>query len=145
MDKKIAKDDRASPELLKLLNEALRLEYTLIIHYPRLASGIKDAETRKLAQQLGTESVQHADVVADTIAQLGGKPDWSFAPFPDHYEPLQVFQIQLQKERQALELHSKAAGLLPPGPMADAVKSLADEEHDHISIVEKIISNLTQQ
>lgn len=145
MKKKAASDNVTSPELLNLLNEALRLEYTLIVHYPRLATSIKDSETRKLVLKLGTASVHHADVVADTIAQLGGKPDWSFAPFPDHYEPLQVFQIQLQKEQQAMELHSKVAGLLPPGPMADAVKSLADEERDHISIVKQVISNLSQR
>ena len=134
--------NKISPEVLDLLNEALRLEYTLIIHYPRLANHIKDSETRKLVQSLGTASVHHADVVADAITQLGGSPDWSFTPFPDNYELLNIFQIQLQKEKKALELHLQAADLVPPGPLVDSIKTLANEEKHHISIVERVISKL---
>jgi rubrerythrin len=131
-------------ELIELLNEALRLEYTLIVHYPRLAAGIPDEETRKLVQQLGTASVHHADVVSEAVTQLGGKPDWTFAPFPQIEDPRQIFEIQLRKEQQALELHRKAAGLVPPGPMAAAIESLAQEEQVHISMVEKIIARLKE-
>jgi len=134
--------NKISPKIIDLLNKALQLEYTLIIHYPRLANSIKDAETRKLVQSLGTASVHHADVVADAITQLGGNPVWSFTPFPDIYELLHIFQIQLQKEKQALELHRQAADLVPPGPLVDAIKALANEEKAHISIVERVISKL---
>ena len=44
-----------SPELLGLLNQTLELEYTLIIHYPRIASAIRDPETKQLAQSLGLD------------------------------------------------------------------------------------------
>jgi hypothetical protein len=38
-------------ELKSVLNRALTLEYTLIIHYPRLAAMIPDEATRKLASE----------------------------------------------------------------------------------------------
>jgi rubrerythrin len=69
-------------ELKSVLNRALTLEYTLIIHYPRLAAMIPDEATRKLASELGSASIKHADIVANAIIRLGGKPDWSFEPFP---------------------------------------------------------------
>jgi bacterioferritin len=144
MRKKTTRNDRASAGVLDLLNEALRLEYSLIVHYPRLANSIKDSETRKLVIELGTASIHHADVVANAISRLGGTPDWSFTPFPDNYDPLQIFQIQLQKEEQALELHSRAANSLPPGPLVDDLRSLANEEKNHIAIVKRVISHLTQ-
>jgi bacterioferritin len=142
MHKETGGANNISPEILDLLNKALQLEYTLIIHYPRLANSIKDSETRKLVQNLGTASVHHADVVADAITQLGGTPDWSFTPFPDDYELVHIFQIQLQKEKQALQLHQQAADLVPPGPLVDSIKALANEEKTHISIVERVISKL---
>ncbi len=144
MRKKTTRNDRASAGVIILLNEALRLEYSLIFHYPRLANSIKDSETRKSVAELGTASIHHADVVAHAISQLGGTPDWSLAPFPDNYDLLQIFQIQLQKEKKALELHSQAANSVPPGPLVDDLRTLADEEKGHIAIVERIISHLTQ-
>ena len=59
-------------QLFLNLNKALTLEYTLIVHYPRLASMIKDADTRELVNELGSASIKHADVVADAIVRLGG-------------------------------------------------------------------------
>ena len=41
MDKKKA---TADSKLLDLLNQTLELEYTLLIHYPRIASAIQDAD-----------------------------------------------------------------------------------------------------
>jgi bacterioferritin (cytochrome b1) len=65
-------------QVISLLNEALALEYTLIIHYPRLSSMIKDPETRDLVSGLGSASIKHADTVAEAIVRLKGKPIWSF-------------------------------------------------------------------
>lgn len=137
-----ATSDAENKELVELLNEALRLEYTFIVYYPRLAAGIEDAETKNLVHQLGTASVHHADVVAEAITQLGGNPDWSFVPFPDDKELLPLFQMQLQKEQRALELHHKAAELVPAEALSESIESLAKEEQAHISTVEKIIARL---
>ena len=59
-----------SPELLGLLNQTLELEYTLIIHYPRIANAIRDRETKQLAQSLGTAYIGHADTVAKGYDQV---------------------------------------------------------------------------
>ena len=63
-------------ELKSVLNRALILEYTLIVHYPRLAAMIPNEAIRKLVSELGSASIKHA------IIRLGGKPDWSLEPVP---------------------------------------------------------------
>ena len=73
---------RGSSELLDLLNQTLELEYTLIIYYPRIASAIRDLETKQLALSLGTASIGHADTVAHAITKMGGNPHWSLETFP---------------------------------------------------------------
>ena len=67
--------------ILDLLNQGLQLEYSLIVHYPRLSSAIKDEETRKLVLKLGNDSIRHADIVAGVISGLGENPLWSFEAF----------------------------------------------------------------
>jgi len=70
-------------ELVKRLNQALRVEYSLIIHYPYIANLIRDRKVKTLATELGGASIHHADVVASIITRMGGKPEWAFDQFPE--------------------------------------------------------------
>ena len=134
---------RGSVQLIKLLNTALKIEYSLIVHYPRLASEIQDDETRKLALELGTASVAHADIVARAITKLGGKPVWAFTPLPDNQNIVNIFQDQLKKQEESYKLHLEAAGLISPDTLAAAFESLAADEKRHIEMVKRILQKLS--
>ena len=142
MDKKDEKTEETTHRLMDLLNRALRLEYSLIVHYPRLANTIKDEETRKLVLQLGSASIRHADVVANTISQLGGEPDWSIELYPEDMDTVKIFQTQLEKEKLALQLHRESADLVPSSSLRGELSALAMEEEQHIKIVNHILSRL---
>ena len=142
MDDKNRKTEETLHGLVDLLNQALRIEYTLIIHYPRIANLIRDEETRKLANELGAASIYHADVVSNIITKLGGKPDWSFELFPEGVGIKKIFQNQLARERLALQLHRGSAELMSSSPHSGALSNLAREEEQHIKIVEQILSKL---
>ena len=138
----IKKKMTASPELLDLLNQTLELEYTLIIHYPRIASAIRDNETKQLAQSLGAASIGHADTVAHTITKLSGIPHWSFGSFPAEMDLKKIFQGQLEKEKLALKLHNQIVGLITDSSTRDEFIGLAKEEELHIKTVEQILARL---
>jgi len=138
----IKKNATGSPELLDLLNKTLELEYTLIIHYPRIASAIQDKENKQLAQSLGTASIGHADMVAHTITRLGGKPHWSFGSFPAEMNLKKIFQGQLEKEKLALNLHQQIVGLATDVSMRGNFVELTKEEELHIKTVQKILERL---
>jgi bacterioferritin len=129
-------------QVLALLNQSLNLEYSMVIHYPRIASAIKDEETRNLANNLGEASIGHADTVANTIIKLGGSPRWSFKPLPYNPDVIKIFEIQLEKEKQALQLHRHSAGLVLDSSLRDNFNKLAKEEEQHVKAVEKILSRL---
>jgi rubrerythrin len=128
---------------LALLNRALHLEYSLIVHYPRLANSVRDEETRRLINELGSASIAHADTVADAIKELGGRPDWSFEPFPHDKDLMAILKIQLQNEKKALAFHCQAAEATENASMTARFMAMAREEQDHIRTVEKILSNLS--
>ncbi len=142
MDKRDDKTEETSNKLMGLLNQALRLEYSLIVHYPRLASTIKDEETRKLVLELGSASIRHADIVANTITQLGGEPDWSIELYPEDMETVEIFQTQLEKEKLALKMHRESGDLVPSSSLQVKLSNLAREEEQHIQIVNRILSRL---
>jgi len=132
-----------SPELLGLLNQTLELEYTLIIHYPRIASAIRDQETKQLAQSLGTASIGHADTVAKAITRLGGTPHWSFGSFPTEMDLKKIFEGQLEKEKLALKLHQQIVGMITDYSIRNDFIKLPKEEESHIKTVEKILTRLS--
>ena len=70
-------------QIIDLLNYVLKLEYTIVIHLPRISAAFRDREIRDKVLHLSSASVKHADTVASAIEKLGGKAQWSFEPFPD--------------------------------------------------------------
>lgn len=140
---KTAKED--SPGIIELLNQSLRLEYGLIIHYPRIASSIDNEEAKETAMRLGEYSTRHADVVANAIRELGGEPIWSFDSFPESENLAQIFRAQLDKENLALSLHIKVASLVPNPMLRDKFTQMAKEEKEHIKLVETILSRLDEK
>jgi bacterioferritin len=129
-------------ELLDVLNQTLELEYTLIIHYPRIAEAIRDQETKQLAQSLGTASIGHADTVAKAITRLGGTPHWSFGSFPIEMNLTKIFEVQLEKEKLALKLHQQIVGMITDYSIRNDFIRLPKEEESHIKTVEKILTRL---
>jgi bacterioferritin len=138
----MAKKSAENLTTINLLNQILQLEYSLIVHYPRLASAIRDEAVRKLAVGLGNASVDHANVVAKAITKLGGKPVWAFGEFPRGKNTSEIFKTQLEKEKQALRLHLQSAGLVTDTSLKDDFHKLAKEEETHIKTVENILAML---
>ena len=137
---------KSNPDELKSnLSRALTLEYTIIIHHPRIAAMIPDETTRRLAAELGSASIRHADIVASAIIRLGGKPKWSFEPFPAEVNLVSIFQTQLGKEKAALDLHRRCAYLVTDSALGEKFLAIAKEEQSHIKIVEDILKRLGKQ
>jgi rubrerythrin len=129
---------------LDLLNRALGLEYSLIVHYPRLANSVQDKEIRALINSLGSASVEHANTVIDAIRELGGRPDWTFEPFPEQKDLLAVMKMQLEREKTALELHRRNAEAVKSPDLRNRLAAMVDEEKSHIETIKSIISRLTE-
>ncbi len=132
----------ADSGVIDLLNNILKIEYSLIVHYPRLANRIKDNEIKRLAHELGIASIAHADTIANAIKKLGGEAIWSFEQLPDEDNLVKIFQLQLEKEKVALKLHQQVAALITDSQIKEQISRLAQEERSHIKSAEKIIAEL---
>ena len=136
--------EKKSSQIVDLLNQALKLEYSIIISMPRIASWIKDEETRGMAQILGNASVKHADTVADAISTLGGDPEWAFEAPPVGKDLVEIFEKQLDKEKIARQLHQESANLIQDGVLKLKFERLVKDEEGHIQIVNNILTRLRQ-
>ncbi|AKG52978.1 hypothetical protein DGWBC_0291 [Dehalogenimonas sp. WBC-2] len=129
--------DENRAKLIGLLNKVLKLEYSFIIHYPRLSNAIKDKKISDKIMYLSTASVAHADTVATAITSLGGEPQWAFEPLPD-ISLLAIFQRQVGKEKTALQLHQECVQLAPDHILQQHLSKIAKEEEWHIQVATEI-------
>ena len=127
--------------LIGLLNRILSMEYTIIIHFPRLSAAFPDRAMRDKMLYLSTASVKHASGVAAAIEKLGGEPCWSFEPFPDEDLP-RIFEIQAEKERAVHDLHAQCAGMCADPVMKKQFAEFAREEEWHEKLAQEITSYL---
>ena len=132
-------------DMIDLLNQSLRLEYSIMIHIPRIANLIEDKDIRESALRLGQDSMKHADVVATAIKDLGGIPTWSFESFPVGRDIVTIFQKQLEKEKLAMQLHQNSASLAHDTALKVKLTKIADEEEWHIQVVNDILSKLNKE
>ena len=141
------KDDNANEDLLRtieLMNLTLGVEYSCIVHFPRLSIITKDEEIQNLITELGEDSVRHANIVAEAISELGGNPTWAIEPFPDDTDIVDIFRLQLEKEELALRLHSQNAKSQVDSSIKSKLEDIAKNEAKHIKIVKHILSKLTE-
>ena len=131
-------------QILDALNEALKLEYSMIIHYPLINRAIKDPDIKQMVNILGVVSIKHADTLADAITALGGKPQWDFESAPDEIDLKKIFRAQLEKEKLALKLHNDSADMVNDKVLKTKLEAIAKQEVEHIKLVEKILDLIDQ-
>lgn len=130
--------------LLDNLNQSLKLEYSMIIHYPLINSAIHDPEIKKMVNILGVVSIKHADTLADAITALGGTPQWDFEPAPEEIDLKKIFLMQMEKEKMALKLHTDSANMTAEPSLKAKLEAIAQQEKDHIKLVDSILALLDQ-
>ena len=129
-------------EVINLLNVVLKLEYTIIIHLPRVSGAFHDREIRDKVLHLSSASVKHADEVARAIESLGGKAEWEFNPFPDDGDLVKLFEMQVAKEEEAHRLHLECARMAPGQVLKERFRRMARDEEWHAGTAREILSYL---
>jgi len=137
--------DSAPIKIIDVLNRGLQAECSLIYHYPRIISLLRNKKAKKALDRLVSESLEHADMIAAAVRQLGGEPVYyAMGPFPAHLELAEGLRLQLEEERLALQLHREAAGLFPPSnSLRKTFSAIAKAEEYHILAIEGVLSRLS--
>ncbi len=142
---KFGRQRQVKSALVDLLERLLKLEYSLAVNYPRLARLIKDAATRDSAIGLGKASLRHADLLANTLNELGGSPSSSFEQIDDESDLVEVFTHQLAAEREVQRIHLEGERLATDQKLKAELLALAEEETAHVQTVEKILTYLKKE
>ena len=98
-------------ELIKILNEAIALEYTAAIQYNQ-HSMLLTGRDRRLFEDLfkehSRESLNHAKMWGDRIVYLGGMPKPEVGPIRQSTDLNEMLEMNLEIEEKAVEIYSRA-------------------------------------
>ena len=135
--------------IIDILNKVLKIEYTFIWVYPRIAELITDKKTAELFIKLGEDSAQHADKTVYMVRCLHGNPlpnllETMREP-PQESSLITVLKDMLEKEKAAAQLYREAAELTNKPVYKGLLLGEVKEEERHAKVVEAILARLTQQ
>ena len=98
-------------ELIKILNEAIALEYTAAVQYNQ-HSMLLTGRDRRLFEDLfkehSRESLGHAKMWGDRIVYLGGMPKPEVGPIRQSTDVNEMLEMDLEIEEKAVEIYTRA-------------------------------------
>ena len=123
---------------IALLNEDLQTEYQSVVQYVQHTSLITGPEylstVDELKVHLGQE-VQHALILAEQIAFLGGTPSSTVAEVPAWTDSKAALETDLQLEKSQLDRYrerSAQADELGLADVAEALRPVLEQTQEHV-------------
>src|SRR5436190_24390198 len=98
-------------ELIKVLNEAVSLEYTAVVQYNQhsmLLTGRDKRLFEDLFRDSSKESMGHAKMWGDRIVYLGGMPKPEVGAIRQSGDVNEMLQMDLEIEKRAVDVYTRA-------------------------------------
>ena len=152
---------KESQSLHEILEKAMFFERTARDFYQELAVQVSDS-IRSLVEELAVEEQAHYKMfqelyrhpyVQEHIATVVRTPqsDIQFAnythppAFDKNANEKVILEYAIHRELVAMQQYAALANDVPPGPVQDVFRFLANEESEHIKELQEKIDNLAQQ
>ncbi len=128
-----------SQELINLLNQALKMEYSDIFLYPRHSDLFQNHPfIRELFQNFSQMEVRHADIIAQEISKLGGSPVWDFRLLTGQKSKKDVVDWHLANEHAAIKHYEQCIRAANDKRLKDVLDGIRVEETIHQAALEKL-------
>lgn len=131
-------------DIIELLNDALATEIVCTLRYKRHYFTAKGVASPKIAEEFlvhANEETAHADMIAERIVQLGGKPDFqpttlverSHADYDESADLQAMIRANLVAERVAIEAYSQMIALIgdKDSTTRRILESILGQEQEH--------------
>ena len=103
-------------KLIQLMNEGLEMEYASQIQYLTQAAITAGPYAEGLMarfKEIASDEMEHAEILRNRIAALGGIPTTKVGEIQIHKDSLQAVKINLRYERETVAFYRKLLNLIP--------------------------------
>ena len=132
-------------ELIKLLNHDLELEYSAAIQYINHSALMTGAQFGSIIKELkvhATEEMQHAQILADQIAFLEGKPSVNVGEIKVSDDNVKMLDQDLDGELDAIKRYKvriKQAEDLQEYALAQQLRNILAMEQEHAMDIQEAL------
>jgi bacterioferritin (cytochrome b1) len=132
-------------ELLRILNEALSLEYTAAIQYNQhsmLLTGRDRLLFEDLFKDHSKESLGHAKIWGDRIVYLGGVPKAEIGTIHQSTDVMEMLEMDLEIEKKAVEVYSRAHKVCKHEPTIYMLENHILDEDKDVEELQKLLGKV---
>ena len=131
-------------KLIKLMNEGLEMEYASQIQYLTQAAITKGPYAEGLIarfKEIASDEAQHAEILRQRIAALGGTPTTRVGEIQIHPDSLKAVQINLKYEKETVEFYRKVLNLIPSDHpiLYEAIEHVLEDSEEHVEELERLV------
>ena len=132
-------------ELLRILNEALSLEYTAAVQYNQhsmLLTGRDRLLFEDLFKDHSKESLGHAKIWGDRIVYLGGVPKAEIGTIHQSTDVMEMLEMDLEIEKKAVEIYSRAHKACQHEPTKYMLENHILDEDKDVEELQKLLGKV---
>ncbi len=127
--------------LIKLLSNALQMEYTGVFLYPREVRSIKDKNIASVFEQFGRMEIRHADMLSVKLLELGASPKWEFKLLGDLGSTKEILKRHMELEKGAINLYAALIEQIDQPDLKIILRGIKAEEEAHRDKISQLLSS----
>ena len=130
-------------KLIQLMNEGLEMEYASQIQYltqAAITTGPYAEGPIARFKEIAGDEMEHAEILRNRIAALGGTPTIKVGPIQIHKNSHQAVKINLKYERETVDFYRKILNLIPHDEVIlyEAVEHVLQDSQEHVEELERL-------
>lgn len=132
-------------DLVKILNEAISLEYTAAIQYNQhsmLLTGRDRLLFEDLFKDHSKESLAHAKIWGDRVVYLGGLPKAEIGAIQQSSDVTEMLEMNLELEKRAVEIYSRAHKICKHEPTLYMLENHILDEDKDVEELQKLLGKV---
>lgn len=132
-------------ELINILNEAIKLEYTAVVQYNQhsmLLTGRDKVLFEDLLKDHSKEALGHAKMWGDRIVYLGGIPRAELGPIFQSANTMEMLEADLEIERRAVEVYTRAHRVCKHEPTKYMLENHILDEDKDVEELQKLVGKV---
>ena len=129
-------------DLIRVLNEAISLEYGALFLLPQHIAQVKDEELKRQLRLIQDMELEHAEKTAQMIYQLGSEPKADLPQLRPRSSIREILEAHVEGENKAIDVYTRAeASATEPG-MKNMLSDLRHEEEGHLRLLQRALERV---